>query len=208
MGPFLHTGIDLSEYESGAIGMDRIVDVSAAVAMHGAPVMVCDLGTCTTITVAAKSDSNDNSKESAKIIGGMICAGIQLSLDAQAERASQLPQLNAGAAKSLLGKDTVSNMMSGAVAGSGLMISELADRLMKGNLSFSAGKELCPACSNDSSSEGLSDLKVVITGGNAKYVIPWIECRANAYYEENLLLRGLYEIYKRNTDVKRSNQNA
>lgn len=200
MGPFLCTGIDLSEYAEGAIGMDRIVDVSAAVAMYGAPVMVCDLGTCTTITVAVKSSSNDKPKENGKIIGGMICAGIQLSLDAQAERASQLPELQAGEAISLLGKDTASNMMSGAVAGSGLMISELADRLMDGYHDFSMGKELCPGCQASGLSEDMSELKVVITGGNARFVIPWIKCKANAYYEQNLLLRGLCEIYKMNTD--------
>lgn len=200
MGPFLCTGIDLSEYAEGAIGMDRIVDVSAAVALYGAPVMVCDLGTCTTITVAVKSSSNDKLKENGKIIGGMICAGIQLSLDAQAERASQLPELQAGEAISLLGKDTASNMMSGAVAGSGLMISELADRLMDGYHDFSMGKELCQSCQASGPSEDMSELKVVITGGNARFVIPWIKCKANAYYEQNLLLRGLCEIYKMNTD--------
>ena len=59
MGPFLHTGVDISDYAPGAIGTDRIVDLSAALAMYGAPVMVCDLGTCTTITVAGGLDSED-----------------------------------------------------------------------------------------------------------------------------------------------------
>ncbi len=168
MGPFLRTGVDISDYAPGAIGMDRIVDLSAAVVMYGAPVMTCDLGTCTTITVAG----NDG-----KLIGGMICPGIQLSLDAEAQRASQLPQLTAGNVDSLLGKDTASNMMSGTVAATGLMLSELADRL------------------------DIEDLKVVITGGLGRYVMPWIKCNAEVYYEPDLLLRGLYEIYRCNSDV-------
>ncbi len=176
MSPDLRCEIDISKYASGAIGMDRIVDLSAATAMYGAPVMVCDLGTCTTITVAGKPDSetekSDGSK--ARIIGGMICPGIQLSLDAQAQRASQLPQLKACEVEKLLGTDTASNMMSGAVAGCGLMISELADRLFE------------------------NGMKVVITGGLGKFAMPWINCRAKVYYEPDLLLRGLYEIYTNN----------
>ncbi len=167
MRPFLRTGVDVSGYK-GRIGMDRIVDMAAAVSSYGAPVMVCDLGTCTTITVAG----NDG-----KLIGGMICPGIQLSLDAEAQRASQLPQLTAGNVDSLLGKDTASNMMSGTVAATGLMLSELADRL------------------------DIEDLKVVITGGLGRYVMPWIKCNAEVYYEPDLLLRGLYEIYRCNSDV-------
>ncbi len=168
MGPFLRTGVDISGYKEGAIGMDRVVDMAAALSMYGSPVMVCDLGTCTTITVATD-----------KITGGMICPGIQLSLDAEAARTSQLPQLQAGVVDSLLGTDTASNMMSGVIAGTGMMISELAKRLHYGTL------------------------KIVVTGGLGKLVLPWIKqglpATIEAYYDENLLIRGLKEIYSINT---------
>lgn len=182
VGPFLRTGVDISRYKEGAIGMDRIVDVAAAVSLYGAPVMVCDLGTCTTITVADScsedacqedagaydrkekpkavacsdveagqdmelenpmdeerraerdlfSSVEKEEKYSGRIIGGMICPGVQLSLDAEATRTSQLPQLSACEVDSLLGLDTASNMMSGVVAGTGMMIAELARRLVHG----------------------------------------------------------------------------
>lgn len=144
VGPFLRTGVDISRYKEGAIGMDRIVDVAAAVSLYGAPVMVCDLGTCTTITVAdsCSEDAEEQAcrnlinsvekeeKYSGRIIGGMICPGVQLCLDAEATRTSQLPQLSACEVDSLLGLDTASNMMSGVVAGTGMMIAELARRLV------------------------------------------------------------------------------
>ena len=182
MGPFLHTGVDVSFYgkekETGTeriksgqsrLGVDRIVDISAASAMNqGRPVMTCDLGSCTTITVA---DSDG------RIIGGMIAAGIQMSLDAEVMRTSQLPQLEAGKASSILGNDTASNMMSGAVAGTGLMISAAADRIEK--------------------EYGLKDMALVLTGGLGKLVLPWIE--HTVVYEPDLLLKGLYEIYKMNS---------
>ena len=172
MGPLLDTGIDLSEYAPGSIGMDRIVDVTAATAMYGAPVLVCDLGTCTTITVVDSCGTHRNGK----IIGGMICPGVQLSLNAEAEHTSQLPKLRASEVKELLGKDTSSNMMSGAVVGCGLMLSELAKRL----------------------TSEMPDLKVVVTGGLGKLVIPWIKCDAKVHYEPDLLLRGLRDIFVAN----------
>jgi len=178
MDAFLHTGIDVSDYDVPRLGVDRIVDLTAARSLfqnagkkeipnggkpRSFPVMVCDLGTCTTITVA---DANG------KILGGMICAGVQLSLDAMAMRASQLPKLAAGEVCNLLGRDTASNMLSGAVAGCGLMISGIYEQLSGGDL---------------------PDVRLVITGGLGEIVMPWI--KAEAIYEPHLLLKGLREIY-------------
>ncbi len=194
MGAFLHTGIDISDYDGPRLGVDRIVDLTAARALFkktdrkeiqndektgGHPVMVCDLGTCTTITVA---DANG------KVVGGMICAGVQLSLDAQAMRASQLPKLEAGEVYDLLGQDTASNMLSGAVAGCGLMITGIYEQLSKGAMTVKELFEEKPRKINN-----LSDIRLVITGGLGEIVMPWI--KAEAVYKPNLLLKGLREIY-------------
>ncbi len=291
VGPFLRTGVDISRYKEGAIGMDRIVDVAAAVSLYGAPVMVCDLGTCTTITVAdscsedacqedagaydrkekpkavACSDveagqdmelenpmdeegraerdlfsyvdeeeqacrnlTNSVEKEekySGRIIGGMICPGVQLSLDAEATRTSQLPQLSACKVDSLLGLDTASNMMSGVVAGTGMMIAELARRLVHGASSNATSGKISSktsskisskiSCKNESIAEtapadvmeSRPAMKVVVTGGLGKLVVPWIcsdgvpalECASDVKtdfevrYEPDLLLHGLRYIY-------------
>ncbi len=165
----LKTGIDVSAYSSGKIGADRIVDLSAAKALfRGRPVMVCDLGTCTTITVA---------DEKGKLVGGMIAPGVQLSLDAEAWRTAQLPQLHAGEVTDILGTDTESNMISGAVAGAGMMISGAYRRIM--------------------ADYNLNNMALVLTGGLGRYVLPWIE--GEVVYEENLLLRGLSAIYELNS---------
>ena len=244
VGPFLRTGVDISRYKEGAIGMDRIVDVAAAVSLYGAPVMVCDLGTCTTITVADScledadkeelacrelSNSADEEqacrnltnsvekeeKYSGRIIGGMICPGVQLSLDAEATRTSQLPQLSACEVDSLLGLDTASNMMSGVVAGTGMMIAELARRLVYDAFSNATSGKI--SCKNESIAETAPEddmesrpaMKVVVTGGLGKLVVPWIcsdgvpslECASDVkndfevHYEPDLLLHGLRYIY-------------
>ncbi len=166
-GLSLNTGIDTTDYDTSCLGTDRIVDLVAASSIYGTPVMVCDLGTCTTISVL---DTNK------KLLGGMICAGIQLSLDAQAQRTSQLPQLTASENNNLLGTDTASNMISGAVSGTGILISGIADKVSK--------------------QYGLDDLKVVVTGGLSVFVRPWIDHKT--FYEPDLLMKGLYEIYSMN----------
>lgn len=166
-GLSLNSGIDTTDYDTSCLGTDRIVDLVAASSIYGTPVMVCDLGTCTTISVLDKNK---------KLLGGMICAGIQLSLDAQAQRASQLPQLTASENNNLLGTDTASNMISGAVSGTGILISGIADRVSK--------------------EYGLTDLKVVVTGGLSSLVRPWID--HPTFYEPDLLMRGLYELYLMN----------
>ncbi len=196
MGPFLNTGIDLSSY-NGGIGMDRIVDMAAAVSMYGAPVMVCDLGTCTTVTVADTCDG----EYKGRIVGGIICPGVQLSLDAEAAGTSQLPQLRACEADCLLGTDTASNMISGAVAGTGLMISQLAGRLRDGDMASSVRSisEDKTADAAASFNRAMPHLKVVLTGGLGRFVLPWTRSGASSdmeiHYDPDLLLRGLREIF-------------
>lgn len=198
----IDTGIDVSGYGTQgknapnpgktSLGTDRIVDLVGAMAICKSAVMVCDLGTCTTITVM---------DDSSKVVGGMICPGIQLSLDAEEKRASLLPKLDAYelmnsqadrngnfSTMNLLGTDTAGNMLSGAVIGTAIMIDGLARRLSgaypeNNNVDYI----------NKHSSSGLQNLKLVITGGLGELVMPWITVKA--HYEPDLLLRGLYELF-------------
>lgn len=163
----LDTGLNTDSYDVSLLGSDRIVDMAAAIHFYGAPAAVYDLGTCTTLSVVDGQ---------CRFIGGMISAGIQLSLDAQAERTAQLPQLNAEPAAGLLGQDTVSNLISGAVAGTGILIEGTCGRIRQ--------------------QYGMPDMKVVITGGNAPLVLPWI--RQEVVHDPDLLVRGMLAIYRKN----------
>lgn len=165
----LNTGIGTHRYDVSTLGEDRLVDLAAAAAVYGAPAAVYDLGTCTTLSVI-DADAN--------LIGGMISAGVQLSLDAQAERTSQLPQLTAGPVDRLLGQDTVSNMISGSVASTGIMMDGVIRRIRE--------------------DYHLPDLKVIVTGGNGKVVLPWI--RGKVIYDPDLLLKGMLVIYRMNRE--------
>lgn len=167
MNTSLKTGIGTKLYDTSNFGQDRLVDMAAAIAFYGTPVAVYDLGTCTTLSVTDRS---------ANFIGGMISAGVQLSLDVQADRTAKLPQLTAEPAESLLGRDTISNMISGAVASTGIMMDGVIKRIRE--------------------EYNLPDLKVIVTGGNSRYVIPWI-CE-KVIHDPDLLLKGLLTVYRMN----------
>lgn len=138
-------GIDTSSYDTGALGMDRICDLAAAMKFYGKPVAVFDLGTATTLTLV---------DDKGVLAGGMISPGIGLSLEALSEHTASLPRLDPKPVSDLLGHDTKSNMLSGTVAACGIRIEAVTDRLRERT--------------------GLSGLKTVITGGLGKLVLPWI----------------------------------
>lgn len=157
----------VENYEKALLGRDRLVDALAAKSLYGAPVMVYDLGTCSTMSIVNKNGA---------FSGGMISAGVQLQLDAEAERTAQLPKLKADSADTLVGNDTVSCMLNGAVIGTAAMIDGIYERV----------KEAMPD----------PDWKLVLTGGLSSLVIPWMKSRA--ILEPDLLLKGMAIIYEEN----------
>lgn len=162
-----NVGIPVKNYDMSLLGMDRMVDMLAAKEKYGAPLMIYDLGTCTTMSVIDKDGF---------FIGGMISPGIQLSLDAEAEKTAQLPELKADAPEKLLGDDTVSCMINGVVIGTAAMIDGIHERVAK-EMGIETEK-----------------LTLVLTGGLSKLVIPWL--KNENHFEPDLLLKGLELLYK------------
>lgn len=167
MTPTLSSGIGTGRYDEATLGSDRIVDMAAAAAFYKGPAAIWDLGTATTLSVIDRNH---------EFIGGMISAGVQLSLTALAEHTSQLPQLSPEATDSLLGTDTVANMISGSVASTGIMIGGTAGRLSR--------------------MPDLEGIKFIITGGLGQLVLPWIN--RDVIYDPDLQLKGMLTIYRKN----------
>lgn len=109
-------------------------------------------------------------------IGGMIIPGLKTSLESLSAHASQLPYISIDAPKSLIGKNTVDCMKSGIVYGFASMIDGIVDRIRA---------EIGP------------DTMVIATGGLSKLVIPY--SRHHITYDPDLLLKGLYYIYRKNS---------
>lgn len=122
-----------------------------------------------TATTISIIDSNKNH------IGGMIIPGIKTSLESLSQHASQLPYISLDEPKGLIGKNTIDCMKSGVIYGFASMVDGLIDKIKK---------------------EIGDDLVVIATGGLANLILN--HTRNNIIYDPDLLLKGLYYIYKKN----------
>ena len=103
------------------LGKDRLADAFGAVACYGAPAIVIDFGTATTIGVI---------DETATFLGGLIIPGVKTSLNALSQRASQLPSITLEKPRHLVGRNTLECMQSGIINGTASMIDGLLDKLL------------------------------------------------------------------------------
>ena len=113
--------------------------------------------------------------EGNKFLGGAIAPGVALSLNALSSGTSLLQKVQIEAPKKCISTTTTTCMQSGAVYGNAAMLDGMIDRFQQ---------ELGRKAS------------VIATGGVASKIIPL--CSHEIVYDENLLLRGLGIIYKKN----------
>ena len=120
VGPGLKTGLNIHVEVPSQVGSDRIVIAVAALAEYGAPLVLMDLGTATTIEVVEPDNC---------YMGGVIYPGVKLSLDALTSRAAQLPGISLDKPKKVIGKNTVDCMRSGMMYGTAAMLDGIIDRI-------------------------------------------------------------------------------
>ena len=113
--------------------------------------------------------------EKGEMIGGSILTGVGTALNALSQGTAQLPQIDLGGSVSLIGSNTVDCMRSGAIIGAAAMIDGMVLRY----------KEVLGESAT-----------VIATGGLAASIVP--HCREKIALDDNLLLDGLYSIYKKN----------
>lgn len=142
VGPGMKTGMNLRVDDPGTVAGDLIVGSVAAMSCYGAPVIVLDMGTATTMVVIDKGNC---------YVGGAIFPGVNLSYAALASGTSLLPNISIEAPKKAIATETVNSMRSGAVYGTAAMIDGMIDR-MEGELGYRC--------------------KVVATGGIARAIVP------------------------------------
>lgn len=106
--------------------------------------------------------------------GCIIAPGIKVSYQALVEETAQLMEIEYVAPKNIVGKNSKDSLNSGAIYGTIAQIRELK-RMIEASLGYS--------------------LKPILTGGNAIL----IQKELNEFqYDDQLILDGLYEIYKKN----------
>lgn len=166
VGSGMKTGLNIRMDDPKKVGADLIVDSVAAKASYPLPIIVIDMGTATTVTVVDKNGD---------YIGGAICPGLRVSLDAIASRTAQLPYIELDEPTSVIGKNTVDSMRSGIMYGTAGMIDGLIDRIEE-----TLGEKA----------------SIVATGGIAPFVCRL--CRHKITVDDTLLLRGLLILYRKN----------
>jgi len=166
VGPGTRTGISVSYETPRDVGADRVVNAVAAHHRHKSDLVIVDFGTATTFdAVTARGE----------YLGGVIVPGVTVSLEALFLRTAKLPKVEVARPGTVIGRDTVHSIQSGAYYGYLAMVEGLVAR-MKG--------ELTPP------------VRVIATGGLASLI-----CEGSAAIDEvdpDLTLHGLRLIWDRN----------
>ena len=166
VGPGLKTGLNIKIENPSQTGADLVVGNVAALREHKPPLIVVDMGTATTMTVL---------DETGALIGGCICPGVKISLDALTERTALLPGLQLDQPKKAIGRNTIDCMRSGLMMGTACMLDGMVERMEA---------ELGQKCT------------VVATGGIAKFIVPM--CKTPMIYDKDLIVKGLAALYQDN----------
>lgn len=162
--PGVNTRLPLVVDAPREVGADRYVDVFAATAKYGPPLIVIDFGTATTFNcVNARGE----------FIGGAIAPGIATSVDALVNRAARLFRVELVRPKEAIGRNTATNLQSGAIYGYAGLVDGLVERMR---------------------SEMGGAAQVVATGGNAGLVADVARCVERV--DEHLRLEGLLMLYE------------
>ena len=108
VGAGVKTGLNIGIDDPSQLGADLVASAVGALADREPPLIICDLGTATSVCVIdARS----------RLLGGAILPGAAVSLDALAGSAALLPGITLEAPKQCIGTNTNDCMKSGAVFG-------------------------------------------------------------------------------------------
>lgn len=167
IGPGIKTGINIKYDNPKEVGADRIVNAAAVYAIYGGPAIIIDFGTATTFCALS---------EHADYLGGIICPGIKISLEALIEKTAKLPKIELERPEKVIGKNTVTSMQSGMIYGYAGMIENIV-RLMKQEM-------------------GGGNIKVIATGGTASMIHEATD--VIDVLDAHLTLKGLKILFDKN----------
>lgn len=165
--PGAKTGVPILMDNPKEVGADRIANTIAAHTLYGGPSIVVDFGTSTNFDVVSARG---------EFVGGALAPGVEISLEALAQRAAQLRKVEFVAPRHVIGKNTVEALQSGSLYGFAGQVDGIVRRI---------AAEL-----------GEPVQAVIATGGLAPFVVP--EAASVTHHAPDLTLHGLRLIYDKN----------
>ncbi|MBQ4159936.1 MAG: type III pantothenate kinase [Clostridia bacterium] len=161
----VETGLNIKVDNPGEVGADRIVNAVAVHNHYPGDSIIIDFGTATTFcALRANGD----------YLGGVICPGIKIALDALIEKTAKLPKIELIRPEKVIGTNTITSMQSGIIYGYAGQIESIVNRMKA---------ELGPA-------------QVIATGGVASLIKEATD--VIEILDPNLTLKGLKLLYDMN----------
>jgi type III pantothenate kinase len=120
VGPGIKTGMPILYENPHEVGADRIVNAVAAMARHGAPVIVLDFGTATTFDVVGPGG---------EYLGGIIAPGLGVSAEALFEKAARLHHVDVRKPSAVIGRSTEQSIQSGLFHGYVALVEGMVRRI-------------------------------------------------------------------------------
>jgi type III pantothenate kinase len=168
IGPGVRTGIPIRTENPHETGPDRLVNAVAAYERVGAACVVVDFGTTINYDIVSADG---------ELLGAIFTPGVEISIQALAQRTARLPPIEIEAPSELIGRTTVAAIRSGIVYGFAGQVDAIVSRLRE---------------------EMADEITAIATGGLAQTIVPY--CDQIDETDDLLTLTGLRLIWEKNRD--------